>query len=450
MASTTNVVETAQVRLSAEYSSMMRTPNVPCEAIELVNRLLEQDHRDHHIFFRDLNGHNHTAHNLLTSLATGANPTQLRLAFENNKPIMRARPEIDWETVRGFSDEDKFYEKMSQVPQYTNYLMFFTQQIEQKGYRAVVNEYCFSRTRSADALFARLYEGAHHSLIHLGLGVEFDMPMIVAQALAQAASHPSNGIERFLPNCEQEAQKHESEPSKPLVDLIHEVRANETIRHAPRWTDFAFKVRDAIYGRAMNEIVSIASQFRIKPDELERRTAEMIDCCAYMAGAAQRDGKPRKIDFFHMHSVTCSIFLTVLIRQPWISVENKIRLVEGKGRMDLTWYGAVGSPPLNMDYITGYNEPSSADMDWNAIFKGFNEQDDDGHVGKFVRAIKNGEDVSKPFEQGEWADSFPIKGDMWLKVARMCYDSTLDLHQDDKWLNFAGFDEGWAMVADPK
>ena len=106
-------------------------------------------------------------------------------------------------------------------------------------------------------------------------------------------------------------------------------------------------MRDGVLGRAGKEIASLAAQFRVTPETLERRTAEMISCCAYFAGAAQRPGKARKIDFFYMHDVTSSIFLSVFVKQPWINVEDKVRLVEFKGRIDLVWYATCGAAELD-------------------------------------------------------------------------------------------------------
>jgi hypothetical protein len=37
-----------------------------------------------------------------------------------------------------------------------------------------------------------------------------------------------------------------------------------------------------------------------------------------MAGASQRPARKRKIDFFYMHTLTSSIFFSVLIKQDWI------------------------------------------------------------------------------------------------------------------------------------
>jgi hypothetical protein len=310
----------------------------------------------------------------------------------------------------------------------------------------VIQEYVFARTQLADEMLARMYEGAYHPIIHLGLGIEFQQPAIVAEALAQAASHDNSHIGTLFRNAEAEAAiVYPTAKPKPMIDLIHEVRANETIRSAPRWSDFGNKMRDGVIGRAGESMQSLAAQFRIRKDEKElaRRTAEMISTCAYFAGAAQHAGRKRKIDFFYMHNVTASFFFTVLIRQDWIRLEDRVRLVEWKARLDLAWYAVSGSAALDGSAISGYSDPESDGMGWAELFSAVNQEHDDGHAAKFIRALKNGEKEAAEFEQGEWEAYFPMKGEMWLKLARMCQDTTKSLPTDLKWVPFTGFEQPW-------
>ena len=69
--------------------------------------------------------------------------------------------------------------------------------------------------------------------------------------------------------------------------------------------------------------------------------------------------------------------------------------------------------------------------DWDALYKAINATHDGGHVAKFVRALKSGEEVSRVFEKKE-SEAFPVKGDMWLRLARMAYDATLGKELVDK------------------
>ena len=438
----------SQVRLSSERPGTCRVVDNPAGSIEAANRLLQKNHDENHIFWRDVNGHNHMAHSLLTVFALGGSPSELQRAFDDNQPDQRPLPDPDDLIIKEMSDNGKCYERLGQIKNYTNFLVFFERQIEDKGWREVIQEYCFSRSQIAEAILAGLYEGAYHPIIHLGLGVEFEQPSIIAEGLAQAATHTSAGIDAFLFNSESEALKSGSATcSKTLVELLDEVRADDTIHYAAHWDDFANKLKNGTLGRAGQEIATLAAQFRVEPATLERRAAEMINCCVYISGCTLRPGKVPRIDFFHMHAVTSSIFLTVLIKQPWISTETKVRLIEWKGRLDLVWYAASGAGELRIEDVKDYKGSSSAHMTWSALYQAINAMHDDGHVAKFVRALKNGEEVSKPFEHGDGAGAFPIKGDMWLKLARMAYDSTLDVVPSEaKWVWGTGFDQAWARV----
>ncbi|KAK4993503.1 hypothetical protein LTR50_000433 [Elasticomyces elasticus] len=115
-----------------------------------------------------------------------------------------------------------------------------------------------------------------------------------------------------------------------------------------------------------------------------------------MATAAQRRGKLRKIDFFYMHNVTSSIFLTVLTRQDFIKLKDR--------------YAACGALKLRVEDVASYGNGASAGMNWDQLFRAINEMHDDGHVAKFVRALKSGEEVLKGL--GENNAGLPIKGDL--------------------------------------
>lgn len=444
---TTTITAASQVRLSKGSVGIVHGDKIPEESLEAATRLLQHNHDKNHIFWRDVNGHNHMAHDYLTILALGASPAELQQAYDDNQPIQRPPPAVDEDVIAAMADDSKFLEYLNKGDQYTNFLVFFERQIEQKGWKEVIQQYVFSRTPVAEAVLSELYEGAYHPVIHFGLGVEFEQPSIIAEGLAQAAAHSNVGIDKFLFDSEKEALNSSIDASsKTLVELLKEAGANETIHYAARWTDMANKINHGVFGRASPEVTALASQFRVTPENLERRCAEVLNCAAYMAGCAQRKGKGRKIDFFYMHNVTSSIFFTVFMKQPWIKVEDKVRLVEWKGRLDIVWYAASGCPELNVDDVAGYEATHAKDMGWKELYRAITAMHDDGHVAKFVRALKNGEEVSKPFEHGEHGDAFPLKGDMWLKLARMAYDTTLGLSPEGKWIWGAGFDQPWGGI----
>jgi hypothetical protein len=434
----------SRIALSLENVGILGDAAVLSQSLQEANRLLQVNHDKWHIFFRDVTGHNHIAHSILTCLALGAEPSDIQRAYDDSEVTQRAIPEVDHTILEQLRDDEKLGEMIGTCNLYTTFLVFFQGEIDKHGWKQVVTKYVFSRTPLAEKMLVKMYESAYHPLIHLGLGIEFEQPGIIAEALAQAGCHEDGHISKILFGSEAVAdtQDHPEKP-KSLVELLSEVRNNKTIYEAPRWEERWNRMRNGIMDRASGELAPIAAQFRIRPEDLERRTAEMISAATYIAAASQRPGRKRKIDFFLMHAVTSSIFFTVLIKQDWIKLEDRIRLVEWKGRLDLAFYAFCHCPILYKEAITEYYDDYTKNMNWTELYAAVNKEHDDGHVAKFVRALRNGENAVKPYEDGDSSDYFPVKGEMWVKIARMALNSTRDLRTEFKWIQGTGFDEAW-------
>lgn len=436
-------------RLPSENMGLARLERNPSGCNDVANDLLAKNHKKWHMYFRNVAGRNHIPHAILSTLAMGGAPHDLRRAYDDGEAIQKPMPPLDLEVVEQLSDKETFRAKMGVLEEYPNYLFFFEREIGARGWQNVVQDYCFRRTPLADFMLAHLYEGLYHPLIHLGFGVEFNLPGLVAEGLAQTASHDPMYIDIFFDRAEKLAQSG-SVARRPLIELYNEVRANDKIRTAPRIPDGPWKVRDGVLGRALDEMVAVAAQFQVRADDLhdvERATAEIISCAAWTCAAAHKPGRQRKIDFFLMHNVTSSLFLTVMNQQDWLSLANKARLVEWKARLDLVWYAASAAPELRDEFANGYEPTLSKGMSWAQLYKALNKHHDDGHVAKFVRAIRNGEEVSKPFEESGEAADFPVKGDLWLKIAQLCYDITIQhIDGQKKWVWGAGFDPMWEKI----
>jgi hypothetical protein len=190
-------------------------------------------------------------------------------------------------------------------------------------------------------------------------------------------------------------------------------------------------------------MTSLAAQFHVRPGELEEETAAMIDACAYFMGGAQWPGKEVKFDFYYMHCVNCSIFFSTFLEQDWMRVEDKVRLLEWKGRLDVAMYASRGCPELRLEEVTGYK--AKREWTWEEIARKVDVMEDDGHVAKLVRALMNGEQRCREFED---RDGFPIKGNMWLQLGRMTLDSVQDLGESRKWVRNAGFEKAWEKIPD--
>ncbi len=115
-------------------------------------------------------------------------------------------------------------------------------------------------------------KGFLHPIIHLGFGVEFKQPAIIAEGLAQAAVH-DNWIGPLLLAAEKASS---ADKSKSMVEILDEIRADKKLSTAAHWDD-ADKIRDGLITRAPDEMIEYASQRTVRSDELEAKTAEMIN-----------------------------------------------------------------------------------------------------------------------------------------------------------------------------
>ena len=146
-----------------------------------------------------------------------------------------------------------------------------------------------------------------------------------------------------------------------------------------------------------------------------------------------------------MHCANCSIFFPTFNAQSWLSTASKVRLLQWKGYVDLAMYASRRSPALLLEEITTYvpAKLEAGDAEWNGIFQRLFEYQDDGHAIKLGRAVANGENVSKGYEDEEWAR---IKGFMWEKVGNMVVDSVEDTGV--RWARSVGFEEAWKDYED--
>lgn len=282
-------------------------------------------------------------------------------------------------------------------------------------------------------------------------GVEWDQPAIVAMALAQACVH-SDQFHDFMMEAEKRAHAAESAgtPMPPIAELLRDAAADQTLVASPRLED-GNKIRDGGLARARDAALTLAARVRVRPEDLEERTAEMYNAAIYIASAAalhrDKNGQQKdpKYEFFLMHHVNVSPIFVTLNRQDWIPAPLKVRMLEWKIRMDLIQFAARGSPELDLDRIRDYVPNKSSPSPGSAgaaaaLLPRMHAFVDDGHAIKLFRAIAIGREVCKPYEDKDW---IIIKGDLWDQIAHMVVDSVEA--PGPTWVRNAGFDEAWEV-----
>ncbi|KAJ5949017.1 hypothetical protein N7454_002324 [Penicillium verhagenii] len=402
------------------YSSGIRE-----DAARVTSKVLQEDMESHHVFFNDEGFHNHIVHGVLTLYALGASSDNIVAHYERNKSYQRPAYPIDKDIVQTMHDSVNFQSYLGKAKQYSNFLSFFQTAIDTKGVDLVLEEYVFAGDDRAETMLCRLLGGLVHPLIHLGFGLEFNQPAIVAQALAQAAVHDDwMGREYFLP-----AEKMAGEIGKPghksLLQLLNEIRTDNTVKSSVNFSD-SNKFRDGVLHRAPKEMLQYAAQYTVSEEQIPERVADMINTVVYYTSAAQRRDKEVKIDFFFIHNLNSSIFFSTLMDLPLLGQKLKCRLLEWKGRLDLlTYRGKTGEAVISQSVAHPH---------------------DDGHLAKLVRAVAHGQNVCRLFEKKA---AMPISGDMWLKIGNMAVDSTDGCGTNvAMWIRSTGFDEAWEDISE--
>ncbi|KAI9731932.1 MAG: hypothetical protein M1834_004383 [Cirrosporium novae-zelandiae] len=443
----------SQIHLSTAVKPQFAIPlssSSSDESAKKTSELLQDNHEKYHIFFNESGFHNHIVHHLLTLYALGASPSTIQYGYDLNRGHQRPQFPVSEKVVEDMS-HGPLSQYLGKEKHYHDFVTFFQREIDVHGCENVVNRFLFRGDEQANDLLGRMFAGFLHPIIHLGFGIEFQQPAIIAEALAQAAVH-TTWTGEYLLAAEATATKIDNPTSKSLFQLLDEARADKKLSSSAHWDD-GNKIRDGIMVRAPDEMLQLVAQYNVKPAQLEEKTAEMINAAVYFAGAAQRPPKQVKFDFFFMHCVNCSIFFPTFLHQSWIDLAAKCRLLEWKGRLDLAMYVSRRSPDLLVEEIVKYvpKHPGS----WEeAIVPRACRFEDDGHASKLVRALANGERVCKPFEEEK--KGFRIKGDMWLQLGHMvrleltlgvsvCVLLAIDSVEDtgEDWVRSAGFDEAW-------
>lgn len=353
---------------------------------------------------------------------------------------------------------DRFKTYLGKEKYYHDFLVFFQKEIDEKGWQNVLNEYLFARDERADDMLVRLYAGFLHPIIHLGFGIEFQQPAIMAEALAQAAVH-DNWMKPLFLGCEKAAEAKRGKKQKgTIVELLEQGKNHDKLSKSAHFED-GNKIREGILKRAPEEMIDLATEYTIdENDDLEEKTAEMINAAGmsrptlsreqlidrttvYFTGAAQAPPHQIKFDFFYMHCVNCSIFFGNFIASinSFLTPATRRRLLEWKVWNDITMYISRGCPSLLLAEITDYKPKQ--DSGWDEIIKRVNTMEDDGHASKLIRALAHGQEASQKFED---KDGFVIKGDMWRLLGHMAIDSVEA--GEPHWVRSCGFDEAWKDI----
>lgn len=273
-------------------------PGITHEQAKKASELLQENHDRYHIFFHPEGLHNHIVHHILAIWALNASPESLQKGYEKNKSYQRQQPPVDKDILGKLREPGEFISNLGVRDNYHTFLQFFRNEIGDSTWKDVLQKYLFAGDERADTMLVRMYAGFLHPIIHLGYGIEFHQPAIIAEALAQAACH-DDWIGKYLLPADKAAKERSDQKSKTIVQLLDEIHSDKKMQEAAHWED-GNKIRDGIIPRAGKEMIDYAAQFHVKANELEEKTAEMTNAVCYYTAGAQHPPNMVMYDFYFM------------------------------------------------------------------------------------------------------------------------------------------------------
>lgn len=417
------------------------------DATQTLAESIQDNHEKHHIYFDEDKRHNHSVHYLLALYDFGASSSILKAAYNRELHYQRPPPEVHGNVLQDLSDESKWNEFIGKAEYYSDFLAFFTKEIKELGWKDTVRKWLFRGTPVTERLFVNIHSGLYHTLIHLGYGIEFQIPAVIAEGLAQFATTDLY-IGDALLDIEKAAKEADPERknNKTIYELANEIYDNPAISRAAKWEDGnKFK---AVIARAGKELAEIALQWRCKPENLIEKAAEASNGGALLCVSATRPDKATHYDFFLMHCLTSTIFLNVLVGQDWIPTEAKCRMLDWKVWCDLLTYASRGAPKLYPREVQTYvPKVIPRGNPWLDIIDRILVYEDKtiGHGVKVIRALAYGEQICRPYVG---KPGFLMADDMWWKAAAILMDY---LEEGGKEYIFSvGFEEAWAGIGPKK
>ncbi|KAL2670711.1 hypothetical protein Neosp_014510 [[Neocosmospora] mangrovei] len=362
-------------------------------------------------------------HHLLALYGTGASVADIQKAYDLRHPLQRPVVSQHQDAAKDLITHwDHASKYLGKEEYYPDFLAYLQRAIEREGYESVVKSHLLKGDDSANDLLLRLHAGVVHPLIQLMYGLEWKQPAIVAQALAQTCVHNVEGLDQLLLASEQKANATPRSTKMPsLLSMYEKVNADSHLAGSVRIEDKS-KIEDGIIQRAKEPMLAILEQVHVGPEELDERTAEMFHAMILVASsAAIHPPHHVKYDFFLM--------------RPWLSIADKVRLLEWKIRLDLVQYVARGCPAVSLEGIESYvpKQPSEGSL---------YDFGDDGHAIKQARATAICHELMEEYKDKSWA---VLKDEsIWKKIQHMVVDAVEG--PGVLYVRSTGFDEAWKGV----
>ncbi|ORZ09906.1 hypothetical protein BCR42DRAFT_423306 [Absidia repens] len=416
--------------LNPEYFNLV-LPGITSKSRRSVDKLLKNNHDQHHAFFNEKKFHNHLTHHLLAAYSFGANEKRLEEIYERHASYQRPLPPaLDNPLTR-----ENYHGQLGKASAYTSFLRLFEKEIDEHGILDTVRRWIWSGD-----MLSRFVGGAYHPLIHVGYGVEFGLKGQVAEGLAMAACTEN----RFSPWISDSPALRDTVPTIPAISTAplqqREEKGdnNKTSIRQDSFFDAVLSANDEnrlskIFSqpRAVDRINDYRNQWKharawATREDLNARVKELFSTAVVCHGAtgfpaAKEDEHAQggvKIDFFMMHALTSSYFIQILV--PHLLAEEAASLMQAHLFSTLVHFVMVGRPEVKIDRLLEYVSPNFKSISPEQPHKHWAHLldatvDEEEHVIKAIRACAQAQILYN--DDPDWFDDA-----LYLKAAELTYD----------------------------
>ncbi|KAJ6467040.1 hypothetical protein DFH09DRAFT_1254293 [Mycena vulgaris] len=425
---------------SLTVDTPVRWPGNSAASTAAVREYLQQDYEQHHGFFNNKGFHNHTPFHLLTEYSLGAGPAHLTAIWNQHvaleRPAFQSPHFITTETFTDHLGDEAFYQA---------YLHFFSDVVLKTPVHAA--NYDTKKDGQRPEMLNRLLAGVTHPLIYVGFGLDFSLPGLVAEGLAQAAVHKL-ASSALLPRHMFDAS---TMPSVP-----HTMGAHPAGTHA--FSILSRILRDPRFNNLVASFDEIVEG--VNPKEVAKKVEELtfLNVMIYVVGG-WRDGGFSQAEF--TFSITLPSYMTVisspasksLLLRAYFSRSLACYISRGRANLDIRSF--FSSPtslnptfpgPAPTPYASAFTAPTSPGAltpnPWLQIIQSALVHPDD-HLSKFQRALAHygslyGDMAPGEFEDTELEGSEVIDGTLFVRAAGLTMERmgrVREGEQDRFWAN---------------
>jgi hypothetical protein len=255
-----------------------------------------------HSVTRSICQHEQLVHQLLTLYGTGASSSTIQAAYDANKTYQLSHIPLRSNVVSQLKEDWAAHanDYLGLGKHYSDFLKFFQDEIDARGWEAVVTEFLCEETPKARDMVQRLFSGLIHPMIELNFGLEWEQPAIIAEGLAQTAVH-KNSLGEFYQKVDEAVLAGAQPTNACLSDICETIHTKHPdLANSVSWSD-EYKLYDGVLGRGLSDAVDLCAQIRVREEDLEETIAQVLHHNAYAAASASF--KPpyiTKYDFFLM------------------------------------------------------------------------------------------------------------------------------------------------------